>query len=113
VPLASFFDKENQFVWPGDSPTDGDLKAKRSTFDEASQAVLTETKKNGVASIASVTVARQKLIDYGQPALKFVRTHATPRIADLFHVFLLSVYESLAQAVNPTSAAGASGSTRG
>jgi len=107
MPLGSFYNGEHQFVWPADSPTAGDLKQKRSIFDQASQAVLTETKQNGVASIAAVTDARQKLIEYGQPALKFVRTHETPRIADLFHVFLLSVYESLAQAVNPPATAAA------
>jgi hypothetical protein len=101
IPLSSFFNGEGQFVWTADSPTEGDLKAKQSAFDQASKAVLAETKQNGVASIAAVTDARQKLIEYGQPALKYVRAHETPRIADLFHVFLLSVYESLAQAVNP------------
>src|SRR5262249_27951360 len=106
MPISSFFKAESTFVWPADSPTEGDLKAKRTSFDQASQAVLAETKKSGVASIASVTDARQKLIDYGQPALKYVRSHETPRIADLFHVFLLSVYESLAQAVNPQAPAG-------
>ena len=28
-------------------------------------------------------------------------THETPRVADTYHLFLLSLYESLAQAVNP------------
>ncbi|MFI5458916.1 MAG: hypothetical protein ACHRXM_26095 [Isosphaerales bacterium] len=105
LPLASFYNGENQFVWPADSPTAGELKQKRSIFDQASQAVLTETKKSGVASIAAVTDARQKLLDYGRPALQFVRTHETPRIADTFHLFLLSTYESLAQAVNPPATA--------
>jgi hypothetical protein len=114
MPLASFFNADNHFVWPADSPTEGDLKEKQSMFDQASQAVLSESKKNGVASIAAVTEARQKLVDYGKPALSFVRAHETPRIADLFHVFLLSVYESLAQAVNPGAApAGTAGSPGG
>ena len=111
LPLASFYNAENQFVWPADSPTAGELKEKRSIFDQASQAVLTETKKSGVASIATVTDARQKLLDYGRPALQFVRTHETPRIADTFHLFLLSTYESLAQAVNPPATAAAATST--
>jgi len=113
MPLASFYNGENQFVWPGDAPTRGELKQKRTMFDQASQVVLTETKKYGVASIAAVTDARQKLIEYGQPALQSVRTHETPRIADLFHVFLLSVYESLAQAVNPPAPAAAATATPG
>ena len=47
-----------------------------------------------------MTEARQKLLDYGRPALKYVRTHETPRVADSFHGFLLMLYDSLAQAVN-------------
>jgi hypothetical protein len=105
LPLASFYNAKGQIVWPADSPTAGDLKEKRAIFDQTSQSVLAETKKSGVASIATVTDARQKLIDYGRPALQYVRTHETPRIADTFHLFLLSLYESLAQAVNPTATA--------
>src|SRR5262249_18107394 len=98
VPLASFYNEKDQLIWPGDAPTDGEFKEKRSAFDKASHAVLEETKKGGVASIASVTEARQKLLEYGRPALQFVKTHETPRVADSFHGFLLSLYDSLAQA---------------
>jgi hypothetical protein len=98
VPLPSFYNAQNQLIWPGDSPTAGDLKEKRGAFDKASLTVLDEAKQNGVASIASVTEARQKLLDYGRPALKYVREHETPRVADSFHIFLLSLYDSLAQA---------------
>jgi hypothetical protein len=45
-----------------------------------------------------VAESRQRLIDYGQPALRYVREHETARIADGFHGFLLSLYDSLAQA---------------
>jgi hypothetical protein len=101
LPLASFYDANGQFAWPADSPISGDLKEKRASFDQASQVVLDETKKNGVASMASVTDARQKLVDYGRPALSYVRAHETARLADTFHLFMLSLYESLAQAANP------------
>ena len=67
LPLASFYNAEGHIVWPADAPTAGDLKDKRSAFDQASQTVLAELKKNGVASIATVTDARQKLLDYGRP----------------------------------------------
>jgi hypothetical protein len=101
LPLASFYNAEGHIVWPAEAPTAADLKDKRSAFDQASQAVLAEVKKSGVASIASVTDARQKLLDYGRPGLRYVRAHETPRIADTCHLFLLSLYESLAQAINP------------
>jgi hypothetical protein len=106
IPLASFYDPQGQIAWPADSPANGELKEKRATFDQASQIVLDESKKSGVASMAAVTDARQKLIDYGRPALQYVRGHETARLADTFHLFLLSLYESLAQAANPAQVAG-------
>ncbi len=103
VPLTSFFNDKGQLIWPGDAPLTGDLKEKRDAFDKACQAAVDELKKNGVASIASVTEARQKLLDYGRPALTLIKQKDTPRVADGFHVFLLSLYDSLAQAANITS----------
>jgi hypothetical protein len=100
IPLASFFDASRSLVWPGEAPATGDLKAKRDVSDESSLAVLDETKQHGAASVAAVADARQKLLDYGRPALQEVRTQATPRVADTFHLFLLSLYESLAQAAS-------------
>ena len=111
LPLASFYNAEGHIVWPGDAPTAGDLKEKRSDFDLASQVVLTELKKSGVASIATVTEARQKLLDYGRPGLRYVREHETPRVADSYHLFLLSLYESLAQAVTPKASPAGTGAT--
>ncbi len=107
IPLASFYDPQAKLAWPADAPTAGELKEKRDAFDQASRIVLDESKKSAVASLATVTDARQKLIDYGRPALAYVRAHETARLADTFHLFLLSLYESLAQAANPTQVAGA------
>jgi hypothetical protein len=104
LPLGSFFDAAQKLVWPNDSPINGDLKEKRDISDQASLAVLEETQHQSAASITSVTDARQKLLDYGRPALQEIRAQATPRIADTFHLFLLSLYESLAQAAWPPDA---------
>jgi len=101
VPIASFFDKYDQLAWPSDSPTVGDLGPKRVISDKASLVVLGETRQRGVASLATVTEARRKLLDYGQPALAYVSANLTPRVTDTFHLFLLSLYESLQQAANP------------
>ncbi len=98
TPLASFFDSAMNLIWPSESPVDGDLRAKRDVSDHASRAVLDESKQQGAASLASVTDARQKLIDYGKPALQEIRARGTPPIADAFHNFLLSLYDSLAAA---------------
>jgi hypothetical protein len=107
LPLSSFYDAQHKLEWPADAPTEGDMKKKRDISDEACNVVLSETKKDGVAALASVTEARQKLLDYGRPALAHIRAHETPRLADSFHMFLLSLYESLAQAANPTTTAAA------
>jgi hypothetical protein len=104
LPLASFYGPDNSLAWPSDAPVDGELGKKRSSFDDVSKVVLAETKAHGVASLAAVTDARQKLVAYGQPALRYVRSRETPRLADTFHLFLLSLYESLEQAATVASA---------
>jgi hypothetical protein len=101
APLASFFDASLRLVWPSESPVDGDLKEKRDTSDQASLAVLKETKARQAAAIATVTVARERLLDYGRPALRQIRLVATTAIADGFHNFMLSLYDALAQAATP------------
>jgi hypothetical protein len=101
LPLVSFFDSMRRLIWPGESPVNGDLRELRDTSDLASLNVLDETKQSGTASITMVTTARERLLDYGRPALRDIRANATPRIADSFHQFLLSLYESLAQAALP------------
>jgi hypothetical protein len=99
LPIASFYNREGRLVWPADAPTAGDLNQQRAVFDSACQVVLDEVKKNSVASISKVTDARRKLLDYGRPALQYTRAHETPRVSDAFHLFLLSLYDSLAQAL--------------
>jgi hypothetical protein len=101
LPLVSFFDPARRLVWPSESPVSGDLKELREISDLASLAVLDETKQTGTASITMAATAREKLLDYGRPALREIRASATPRIADSFHIFMLSLYESLAQAATP------------
>jgi hypothetical protein len=98
LPLASFFDASRTLIWPSESPLAGDLRAKRDLSDQASLVVLEETKQHQPASITTVTEARQRLLDYGRPALQAIRAESTPRIADVFHAFLLALYDSLEQA---------------
>jgi hypothetical protein len=95
--LASFFDGARHLVWPADAPVDGDLKPKRDVSDQASLAVLDEVVHQGRSTVGSATDARRKLLDYGRPALKEIRETATAGVADSFHSFLLSLYESLRQ----------------
>jgi hypothetical protein len=101
LPLTSFFNASQKLIWPSESPTAGDLKEKRDLSDEATVAVLEETKRQITASISSATFARQKLLDYGRPALEEIRSSSTPAISDAFHMFLLSLYDSLARSAAP------------
>ncbi len=98
LPLPSFFNKYEELVWPGEAPTVGDLKPKRDASDQATKVALQEYNEQGQAKVATVTEARSRLLDYGRPALQYVREHTTARIADSFHLFLLSLYDSLGQA---------------
>src|SRR5271157_2320954 len=101
IPLRNYFDASQKLVWPGEAPAEVGLKEKREIFERASLAVLEESRQQGVASIATVTAARQKLLDYGRPALQQVRASSTPQVADTFHHFLLSLYDSLARSAAP------------
>ena len=111
VPIGSFFDASRMLVWPSDAPVEGDLITKRDTSDQACLVVSDLVDKHKSAPITTVTYARNRLLEYGQPALQFIRSHTTPRIAENFHQFMLSLYDSLAAAANPTELAGATNPT--
>lgn len=101
TPVASFFDAAGRLVWPADAPTNGDLKGKRDVSDQAAAAVRREVDAQGWAPIALAAEARQKLLDYGRPALQEVRATSTPGIAQTFHEFLLSLYDAIGAATVP------------
>ena len=111
VAIGSFFNQARKLVWPSDAPAAGDLIVKRDTSDQACLVVAELVEKFRSAPITTVTEARQKLLDYGQPALQDIRSHTTPRIAETFHLFLLSLYDSLAQAAEPPASSASSNST--
>jgi hypothetical protein len=100
-PLSSFFNKARQLVWPADAPKEGEWAAKRSSADAKTLEVLIELEMHGYALVATATDARIKLIDYGRPALQFLRENATTGVADAFHSFLLSLYDSIGESPNP------------
>ena len=98
VHLANYFNKDHQLLWPSVSPISGDFGKKQATADLAVLAVLNEYDLKGLANVSTVVDARQKLLDYGRPALQEVRERSTPALADSFHVFLLSLYGNLGNA---------------
>lgn len=95
--ITGFFNEYQQVVWPSDAPTEGDLLARRVVSDDASRNVLKEFDADRMAKIATVTDARNKLLDYGRPALQYARAN-TPTAADSFHAFLLSLYDAIGRA---------------
>ena len=99
--IGSFFNSARILVWPNEAPATDDLKPKRDISDQACLVVLELVEKHKSAPITTVTDARQRLLDYGQPALRVIRNLSTPRVAEGFHMFLLSLYDSLAAAANP------------
>ncbi len=101
APLSSFFNAAGILVWPADAPVAGELQTKRDTSDQAVAAVRSEVDARGVAPIPLAAEARQKLLDYGRPALQEVRAESTPGVAENFHEFLLGLYDSLAAATVP------------
>ncbi|MBX6312530.1 MAG: hypothetical protein IRY99_06365, partial [Isosphaeraceae bacterium] len=100
VSLGNFFNRYGELVWPAEAPTHGDFKAKRDLSDRASVSVLKEYNERGLAQLTTVADARRKLLDYGRPALEYIRKSSTPAIADMFHVFLLSLYFNLERAAS-------------
>jgi hypothetical protein len=104
VRLSNFFNSERKLVWPLEAPVTGDLGSKRKGADEAILHVTDEYQKHRSAPSSLVAEARRKLLDYGRPALQYVRQHSTPAIADSFHAFLLTLYTELGMAAKPSTA---------
>ncbi len=107
-PLHEFFDGSEKIAWPAEVAGDPALKEKRKVFEQASLAVLKESRQHGAASVETVEDARQKLLDYGRPALQQVRASSTPETADTFHHFLRSLYDSLDRSAAPADVTPAS-----
>ena len=99
--LGTFFNNYEELVWPADAPTEGELAPLRQATDQAALVAAREYQKRGYASISTVATARESLLDYGRPALQYVRDRSTAQVADTFHSFLLALYGSLEKAVNP------------
>lgn len=102
--LAAFFDADETLVWPADAPVTGDLGARRQDSDAAALAVLNEVQAHGTSSIESAADARARLLDYGRPALQYLRDSRSTAVAENFHSFLLSLYDALGRAaISPPS----------
>lgn len=97
APLDAFFNAYRELVWPSDAPYHEDFKPLRETSDTRTLSTLKETETQGRATVATATQARESLLDYGRPALQYIREHSTTQVADNFHSFLLALYNSIQQ----------------
>ncbi len=100
IALPQFFNAAGMLVWPDSAPTQGVYEAKRAAADQASMSVFNQWNTDGLARVSTVTEARSNLIEYGRPALDYLRSNTTTAVADGFHRFLLGLYEALEQAAN-------------
>lgn len=99
--LDTFFDNRKVLLWPKDAPFEGSLGSYRDASEAASLAVLDERRERGVARVSTVANARERLLEYGQPALDYLAEHTTNAIVDVVHDFLLRLYDSLGAAAFP------------
>jgi hypothetical protein len=98
LPLSAFFSAAGMLVWPSEAPTDGPLGSQRVAADSAAVAVLKEVRAQGFAPVAMVNDARERLVDYGRPALEYLGKNSTPAVFDAFHRFMLGLYDALGAA---------------
>jgi hypothetical protein len=103
LPLASFFSAAGKLIWPSESPTTGQLGDKKQAANTASEAVYRDVGSRGFAPVALVSDARTRLVEYGRPALSYMREHTTPAVVDSFHKFLLGIYDAIGSASTPAS----------
>lgn len=101
LPLAGFFTGAGVLVWPGESPTTGELGMKKAAADTLAHSVFEEVKSQGHAPVALVSDTRTRLIEYGRPALTYMREHTTPAVVEAFHQFLLGIYDAIGAAALP------------
>jgi hypothetical protein len=105
LPLERFFSAAGVLVWPSEAPKEGRLGESRATADQAAAAVYQEVKARGFAPVGLISDARTKVVEYGRPALTYLREHTTAAVVESFHQFLLGLYDALGAAGTPSTGA--------
>jgi hypothetical protein len=99
--IDKLVDRTGKPRWPAGIATDIELATARAAADEAIAAAFREYQSKGSASVASVADAKQKLADYGNPALRRTRARNRARAEGL-----LSYLETLDSALNTMGGVG-------
>lgn len=103
VRIDMLFLPNGDLDWPRDAPATGDLENRRESASQLVKKLHDQVKTGVTADVASVVLAKKALIGYGQPALQAVRDHRSRTIADLFHAYLLSLFDALDQIAEPST----------
>jgi hypothetical protein len=101
VPLDAFFLPSGELDWPDTAPSAGGLASARAEAALAVKTVRDEVHAQGRAQAGSVDAAKTKLVAYGQQALGEAKSARSVVVADVFHYFLLLLYQSLDHAADP------------
>jgi hypothetical protein len=96
-----FLAQDGSVAWPDFATKNKD----RDDVDKAVVKVVAEQKAAGHASVAAVTQAKQKLRDYGHPALRLDRVQSKPKLAKDFARFLNALNDYLSDAATDAKAA--------
>ncbi|MFM1802786.1 MAG: hypothetical protein RJA81_2138 [Planctomycetota bacterium] len=92
--FLGFFNEKGVLVWPNDAPLEGELSGKRAKVDLAMTDLRSDLVQNRKATVAKIVTSRNDLLDYGRPALAFLRDNR-PTQADSFHAWLLELYNTI------------------
>lgn len=98
LPRGQVLSADGKVLWPARAPAGGELGKARETAESAIRAAVKETEEGRKASVQSVVEAKERLYDYGRPALKKASGSSRQSAQGLLH-FLMSlerVLDSLA-----------------
>lgn len=84
--------------WPHDAPDTPAIHSARVATEKAVKAVRDEVRTQGKAKAQSIGTAKWNLNNYGQHALKEIKSTRSKAVAVIFHYFLLFLHQSLDQA---------------
>ena len=100
-PIGSFFNAARLLVWPAEAPATDELKPKRDISDQACLVVLETGRETPVSPDHDGDRCPAETARLWSTRAASCPSVSTPRIAESFHMFLLSLYDSLAAAANP------------
>jgi hypothetical protein len=90
LPMSQVIAPDGKVLWPSAAPVNGELGEHRSAAEAAVREASGEFRSAGRATIASVSEAKERLYDYGRPALRDLNRESRPDAVTLLR-FLASL----------------------